>query len=85
MMVVAFGFRHRFGDRKRAFGKIGNLENAERAVPQNCFRPRDLALEKRDRLRTDIEVLPAIGDSVVGRESTRSRALAAPALNLSAR
>ncbi len=59
MMVVAFGFGQRFGHRFSPGGEFPNLENPGRSIPQNGLGARDLALEKRDRERADVDRLPA--------------------------
>src|SRR5438067_2364845 len=41
-------FRQRFRDRSCPFGKIGNFKNADRPIPQNCLRFRDLFFKQRN-------------------------------------
>src|SRR6185503_947944 len=58
-------FGKRLGNRFRPGGKLLDLKNAGRSVPQDGLGARDLTPEKRDRERTDVDRLPAIRNIVV--------------------
>src|SRR4029453_16539580 len=57
--------RERFSNRDGSFGEIGNLENANRSIPQNRLSFRNFVLVKSNRRSADIYRLPTVADPML--------------------
>ena len=62
MIEVAVSIRrHGLGNRVGAHRKARKLKDARRPVPHNGLRRRNHVLDRRNRLRPDVEPLPVVG------------------------
>mmetsp|Transcript_52596 Transcript_52596/g.122416 ORF Transcript_52596/g.122416 Transcript_52596/m.122416 type:complete len:350 (-) Transcript_52596:501-1550(-) len=55
---------HGFQQRLRAFGEVVKLENACRAIPDNCLRSEHHIAEEAHGLRAAVHALPAFGNAL---------------------